>query len=282
MNYLRSVLLSVIVFMCCFAQAQPIENFLVYGKKNFDYFHKYKTYVVLDRHEESDYSLAIKEAVKKYWKASEYEFITMAEYKNTFSDKSRFFLTKEYVCGEEGIIYLSLFQGGQRGMKDRGKILASARLKYYSQLNDTYLYKIGGTVQYLQWYLKVVEKKKFESFEGFEDYVNRQKSLIKTKTLLIEKDYFTEKVSSRKEIEKYYKNSYRVVMKEDITRVIETQDEEVAYISIIGPKKDIQGKTGYIAVYLPKDGEVLYMYDRKLSAVSPVGITGYDLKKMNK
>lgn len=275
-------LFAVITFCTTSVVAQPIENFLVFGKKNFDYFHKYKTYVVLDRHEESDYSLAIKEAVKKYWKIGEYEFISMADYKATNTDKTRFFLTKEYVSGQKDIIHLCLFQGGQRGMETKGKILAAARLKYYSQLNESYLYKLGGTVQYLQWYLKTVEEKKIETFEGFRDYCDKQRRLIKTKTLLIEKDYYTEKVSSRSEIEKYYKNSYRVVMKEDISRVIETQDEEVVYISIIGPKKDIQGKMGYIAVYLPKDGELLYFYERKLSAVSPVGITGFDLKKLNK
>lgn len=277
-------LLMAAIFAATTAIAQDIEvdYLLVYGSRDFQNFYKSKTYVVMDQYAESDYSKAIQTAVEKYWKITDFEVITLGQYREMKSDKTKSFLTREHVAGNEKLIYLTLFMGGQRSMETKGKILAAVPLKYYSEDEANYLYKLDGLVQYMQWQVNSIRDLKLTSNEDFLALYNKNRHVKKTKTLYIPRAYLTNKVTSLEQIKKYYTSDVKLVNPDQIKQAIADQDEQVIYLSIVGPAKELKGRTGFFAIYTAKDGEKLWHMTRSVSNAAPVGITGYDLKKMNK
>ncbi len=60
--------------------------------EDLNHFHTTKTYVVLESNPISDYNIEIQDAVKKYWKITEYEFLSFDEFGDKSADKNASFL----------------------------------------------------------------------------------------------------------------------------------------------------------------------------------------------
>ena len=268
--------------LAVFAQAQEVEDLIVYEKKEVVKAVANKSYFVLDQFEESPFSLALKAAVEKYWTVTEYEFISQGNYREMISDKSKSFITRNYIAGDKDYICLNYFIGGQRGMEQRGKIIASVKLKHYTEPDEDMLYKIPTLVQNLQWKIQMKLNNNFSSAGDFEKFIQSQSHMVHSRTLYILNEYVTYKIKDLERLKKYYKHDVAVVNKEQIKQAIMNDDTSVVYLSIVAPIKNWGGQNGYYRVYSAKGGETYVAYTRGVSSTAPLGVTGYDLKVFNK
>ncbi len=277
------LLFSIVLFpLLVQAQDIKIDDMVIYDMKTIDKFMKSTTYIVLDQHKESDYSLAITKVAEEYWKVTPYEIIDRATYREYQKDKTKSFLTREFIAGDENLISMSLFMGGQRYMDTKGKLLANVKLKHYTEKDEDFLYKLPTLVQNIQWKVKMVKNKKFESESDFQDYYAKSSNLLHSKKLFILNEHLTTKIKDLEKIEKFYKHDVTLVTRDVMTDAIVTQDSTVAFLSIVGPARNWGGQTAYYRIYSADKGETLKSYDRSVSSTAPLGVTGYDLKKFNK
>ena len=275
------LLFSFILFSLA-VQSQKIDDFLVYDQKEIDKFLKSTTYVLLDQHKESDYSLALTEAVKKHWKITKFEIIDKSTYLVYVKDKTKSFLTREYITGYKDLISLNLFMGGQRQLSTKGKLLATVKLKHYTATDHQFLYKMPTIVQNIQWQVTTIKNLGIEGENGFQTYFKSQRHIKKSRTLYVLNEHLTSKVKSLEDMKKYYKYDVTLVEQEQLKRAINEQDTNVIYLSIVAPTKNWSGQKGYYRVYSANDGETLIKYNRSVSSSAPLGVTGYDLKTFNK
>jgi len=275
------LLFSVILFPLI-AQCQDIDDFVLYDLKALDKFYSSTTYVVLDQHKESSYSLAIIEAINEFWKITPFEIIDRGKFNEYKKDKSKSFLTRDYIAGDNDLISLSLFMGGQKYMDSKGKLLANVKLKHYTATDDDFIYKLPTLVMNIQWKLNMERDQKFTDASDFANYYSKNLHILHSRKLYILNEHLTNKIGDMEKLQKYYKYDVSLVSRDVIIDAIQTQDTAVAYLSIVAPTKNWKGQTAYYRVFTAEKGETLVSYERSVSSTAPVGITGYDLKKFNK
>lgn len=272
------------------AQISGFE-FVTFSQVESYRFKSSKTFVVLDEKESSRYNIAIKKAVKKFWKLTDYEFITPAEFENLYNDRDKsFIMLFDLSIGHlYSISYLSLFMGGQKYMlkggnislTSRPKLLAVVKLMIETENVDNFIYKLPTYIQNLQWTVAVIQVKKIKNETAFGKYVRRvQRPKLGNKTLYILNQDLTKKTSTIEDIKKYYSGKVKIVTKEEIINAIENQDEKIAFVSIVGRTKEIVKKYSYIMIYTAKGGELLHHNYHIADILNPAGVKPVDLKKL--
>ncbi|MEQ8323293.1 MAG: hypothetical protein RIC15_03945 [Vicingaceae bacterium] len=275
-------LLFYLLVLPIFIHAQEVDDMLVYEQKEISKYLGSTTYFVLDQFEESPYSLALKAAIEKYWNVTKFEIIDQGTFREYNKDKTKSFATRNYIAGDKDYISLNLFMGGQRGMETRGKILASVKLKHYSEPDEAMLYKIPTYVQNLQWQVQMKKNNEFSTAMDFENFIRKQAYIKNSRTLYILKDHLTHKIDDMDRVKKAYKHDVALVDAEQINQAITKEDTSVIYLSIVAPIKNWGGRNAYYRIYTAKGGETLISYTRAVSSSAPLGVTGYDLKVFNK
>ena len=275
------LLFSILLFPII-AQCQLIDDLVEYDQKLLDKFYKSTTYIVLDQYKESSYSLAITETVKEFWKITPFEIIDQATYNTLSKDKTKSFLTREFIAGDKDLISLSLFMGGQKQMDTKGILIANVKLKHYTAVDEEFLYKLPILVQNIQWKINMVRDQKFIDERDFQDYYKKNMYVLHSRKLFILKEHLTNKMPTLEDVKKYYKYDVSIVSLDVLKDAILTQDTTVAFLSIVAPTKNWGGQTGYYRIFTPDKGECLVSYERAVSNSAPVGVIGYDLKTFNK
>ena len=263
-------------------QSQEVDDLLVYDQKEFDRLLVSTTYIVLDQHKESSFSKSLISAVEKHWDLTKYEIIDQGTYREYFKDKTKSFLTRNYIAGDKEWITLNLFMGGQKAMNTKGKVVASIRLKHNTETDDHMLYKMPVFVQNLQWQVRMIKNNNYTSASDFNKYYKTQSRVMKTRTRYILNDHLTNKIESLEKVKKYYKYDVSLVDTEQINQAIIKEDSSVVFLSIVAPTKNWSGRKGYYRIYTTNGGQTIIGYTRSVSSSAPLGVTGYDLKTFNK
>ena len=111
-------------------------------------FHKTKTYVVLSDNPMADYNFEIRDAVEKFWKITEYEFLEYEDFAEKSVDKNASFLYVATVSFEKDksntrYTFLCLSLGGDHETIDDLQDITNLPLSYYGVDEDQYTYKLG-------------------------------------------------------------------------------------------------------------------------------------------
>ena len=167
-------------------------------------------------------------------------------------------------------------------MATKGKIIATVKLKHYTEPDEHMLYKIPVFVQNIQWQVRMVKNNNYTGASDFTKYYKTQGYMMKARTLYILNDHLTTKVESMEKVKKYYKNDVSLVDVEQIKQAIIKEDSGIVFLSIVAPTKNWNGRDGYYRIYTTRGGETVIGYTRSVSSVAPRGITGSDLKTFNK
>lgn len=275
-------LLFNIVLLPLSVLGQSVDDLVVYDQKILDRFYKSTTYVVLDQHTESAFSLALSESIKEFWKITPFEIIDRATYDTYSKDKTKSFLTREHIAGDENLISLSLFMGGQKQMDVKGQLISNVKLKHYTATDEDFLYKLPVLIKNIQWKVNMIRNLKFADDLAFKKYYEDHIETLHGKKLYILNEFLTPKVQSLEELKKYYRHDVSLVTKEVLIDAIQTEDSTIAFLSIVAPVKNWGGQTAYYRIFSTDTGESLVSYERSVSSTAPVGVIGNDLKNFNK
>lgn len=289
MKRIISCLLFVLIFIKANAQAQ------IGSAAEFQQFLKTKTYVVYEENPFSGFNMVIKDFMNKYWKVTPFAFIEMKEFDVKKTDPNCSFiiitdavLTKNKLFNTE-IKYqytytlMNLILGKKMALnnKDISSMpdLGSVPLSYSEVEEDSYLYKIAGMLNFMQYYVKYNIEHPGSDYKAV---VKANAGEIKTKELWLIKEDLANNVNSLEKIKKIYPYSVKIVTEEELEKAIEDANPNVAFFHKVGPEGTATDAICWKFIISAKEGKPLYYDYHKVSNDNPDALLMQDLKDLAK
>ena len=150
----------------------------------------------------------IKDAVQKYWKSNEFEFIDQQEFnKRRFDSKYSFLVLMKVAFDKDpaGVSYnyINLVLGDTANDMTRMPELCSIPLSYYNDNNINNGYAIPAIVKFMQKHVKKIQNRHFLiSLFGLKYYNGKLK--LRDKILLLNKNDLAEDANSPEKIKTVY------------------------------------------------------------------------------
>ncbi len=211
------------------------------SKQQLGMFKNSKTCVVLENGIIS-YNMYIKDAVQKYWKSTEFEFIDQQEFeKRRFDSKYSFLVLMKGVYDKDpgGISYnyISLVLGDVANDMTNMPEFCSIPLSYSNDKDTDYGYVIPSIVKFMQKYVKKIEKKHFViSIEGLKHYNHSAK--LKNKVLLINKNKLATDANSPEKIKAVYPYYFKLLNTSEIQAELNTNPINTLFNFHVGPTQN--------------------------------------------
>ncbi|KPK86418.1 MAG: hypothetical protein AMS27_05110 [Bacteroides sp. SM23_62_1] len=210
-------------------------------REDLEKFFHTKTLVVLDRNPLNTYDGEIQDAMENEWTITEYEFIKFEEFEEMRKNPEYSFLMMVNVTFEKDKLnavykFLNLSLGGNYYDMNRMPDLVSVPVAYRNVEEDSYNYKLGILVRFIQNHIKLIyEHPELVSSNIFKHY-NDNKGDIKQKNLYLVSDELDKSVNSPARISKIYPHKFTMVTREDIKDAITNRDEQVVFLHKVGPE----------------------------------------------
>jgi hypothetical protein len=274
----KYLLLLVLGFISLGALANP----RLASKQQIGMFKNSKTCVVLGTGSVS-YDMYIKNAVQKYWNATEFEFIDQQEFdKRRFNSKYSFLVLMKGVYGKDpaGVSYnyISLVLGDvATNMTDMPE-LCSIPLSYTDDNLSDYEYVIPAIVKFMQKHVRNLEFHRFMiSLQGLKYY--NGKSGFKDKVLLFNKDMMASNADSPEKIKTAYPNYVKLITPSEIQQELVASPSNALFHFHVGPNKNA-GAGKCFEMIFDVEGNLYYYNSRKVTNDNQDGFNLKDFKHL--
>lgn len=248
-----------------------------------------KTIVFLHDNMTSEYNGYIKTAVEKYWKITPYEFKTYSKdvFDELRKDTSLSFLKLNTMLYPNDDVkapyyFLSVVLGGKYKLVPDMPDIASIPLSYVEGEEPSYAYKTAMLVKFLHAHLNLIkDQPKLKQSKIMKIYKKKLPE-IKTKTLYLIADELGKDIDTQEKIAQVYKNSFKIVSREEALAAIEKEDNSVVFMHKIGPAGSKKKARCYKIALNAADGSLYNLSWHMISTDKPDGITAKDLKALGK
>ncbi|MEN6619515.1 MAG: hypothetical protein ABFC28_08515 [Rikenellaceae bacterium] len=252
-------------------------------KNNFNNFGTKITKVVIPGTGLID--LSIRDAVKKGWKISPYEFCTSQEYDKIKEDTSFYFLLRtDGIFGNEyepRLEYLSLIKGGPKFKK--GLFLSAEIISLPFQAKDNesghILPFIPAYLDIMQNYIYKVQKKNLLAFTGKSSYGENLNG-IKGKTILFNSTDIGFP-TIKDEIKWKFRGRAESVTADEIEKTIYESVPDLVVSLVISPAGNPKGGYCYKLLIGAENHELYFIRKHKISTRLQAGFTKEDIKKIS-
>ena len=230
-------------------------------------FKNSKTCVVLEDGSIS-YNVYIKDAVQKYWKSTEYEFIDQPEFqKRRFDSKYSFLVLLKGVFDKDpdGVSYnyLSLVLGNATFDMTKMPELCSIPLSYSVDKDIDYGYAVPAIVKFMQIHEKNLETKRFLiSVDGLKYY--NWTGGFNDKILLLNKDMMAPNANTPEKIKTVYSHLIKLMTTSEIKAELETNPASTLFNFHVGPTQN-SGAGKCFEMIFDNDGNLYYYNYRKIT-----------------
>lgn len=256
-------------------------------KEDLEAFAKTKTYVVLDANPMSEYNFEMKDAIKKYWNLTEYEFIDRNDFEENASDETKSFLYMAVVNFEKDksqtrYNFLCLSIGGDYPTMGEMKDIVNIPVSFYGVEEENYAYKLGTLVNFMQNHVKLItEDPEMVSQNVFKHY-NDNMADIQSKTLYLVKEEMERSAQTEASVKAVYPYDFKFVSREDIKEAIMNKEEDVVFLHKVGPEGVRLTARVYKILIGAGDSHFYYFDYHKVSLKAPDALLLKDLKKLGK
>jgi len=250
------------------------------SKQQIGMFKNSKTCVVFEDGI-SFYNAYIKDAVQKYWKSTDYEFIDQHEFEKRRSDSKYSFLVLmdgayDKDPGGVSYSYISLVLGDVSDNLTKMPEFCSIALSYSGDSGTDYEYAIPSIVKFMQKHVKNLEKERFPiSLNGLK-YYNKSTG-FKDKVLLLNKDKMASNADSPEKIKTAYPYSVKLLTISEIQEDLTVNPTNALFHFHVGPPKDA-GAGKCFEMIFDMEGNLYYYNFRKITNDNP---DGFNLKDFN-
>jgi len=247
-------------------------------KQQIGMFKNSKTCVVMDAGV-SFYNTPVKEAVQKYWKSTEYEFIDQAEFNKRKTNTKYSFLVMmdgAYDKDPGGVSYryMSLVLGDGSGNLTKMPEFCSVPISYSGDNDADYEYVIPLIVKFMQIHIKNLERDRLPiSLNGLRYY---NKTGFKDKTLLLNKDKMAANADTPEKIQAVISNKVKLLTSDEIQKEIVLNPANTLFHFHVGPAKDA-GAGRCFEMLFDSEGNLYYYNFRKITNENPDGFNINDL-----
>jgi hypothetical protein len=252
------------------------------SKQQIGMFKNSKTCVVLGTGSIS-FDMYLKDAVQKYWNATEFEFIDQQEFdKRRFNSKYSFLVLMKAVFDKDpgGVSYnyLSLVLGDvAKNMTDMPE-LCSVPISYTDYNISDYEYAIPAIVKFMQKHARNLEFNRFMiSLKGLKYY--NGKSGFKDKVLLFNKDMMASDADSPEKIKEAYPYYVKLISPSEIQQELVASPSNALFHFHVGPNKNA-GAGKCFEMIFDVEGNLYYYNSRKITNDNEDGFNLKDFKHL--
>jgi hypothetical protein len=262
-------------FLCIWS----IANNPLATKQQVGMFKNSKTCVVMDAGM-SFFNAPIKDAVKNFWKSTDYEFIDQTEFEKRKTDPKYSFIVVmdgAYDKDPGGVSYkfLSLVFGDPSGNLTKMPEFCSIPLSYSGDNDADFEYIIPVVIKFMQIHVKNLEKDRLPiSINGLRYY---NKTGYKDKILLLNKDKMALNANSPEKIRAVTQYKVKLLTTSEIQKELEANQANVLFHFHVGPAQDA-GAGKCFEMLFDADGNLYYYNFRKITNDNP---DGFNLNDFN-
>ncbi len=264
---------GILIITLVFLGFEVFANPPLASKEQIGMFKNSKTCVVLENGSIS-YNVYIKDAVQKYWKSTEFEFIDQQEFeKRRFDSKYSFLvLMKGYFDKDPGGVmynYISLVLGDAANDMTNMPELCSIPLSYSDDNNMDYGYAIPAIIKFMQKHAKNLEEKRFIiSIKGLKYYNGA--AGFKGKVLLLNKNMMSPDANSTEKINTVYPYYVKLLTTLEIQTEVATNPVNTLFNFHVGPTQNT-GAGKCFEMIFDVEGNLYYYNYRKITNDDPDG-----------
>jgi hypothetical protein len=249
------------------------------------HFPQTKTMMILENNPMNEYNLALKDLVPAEWTATPYEFLVWKDFESRRKDKSLSFMIMNTVAFEKDksnarYQFMSLLLGGNaRGLSDMPD-LCSVPLAYHGAPEESYIYKIGIFLRFMQNHVKVITDDPSVAGKNIMQHYNKNIQKLSGKTLYLMVEELAKDVNTEAKIKAVYDGPFKLVSKEDIQQAIADKDPNVVFLHKVGPGKSQTNARCYKILVGAADAQFYYFDYHRIDSKSPDGFMASDFKKL--
>jgi hypothetical protein len=275
----RKLTRNIVVFSLSLLCLTAVANPPLATKVQVGMFKNTKTCVVMDGGM-SFYNAPIKEAVQKFWKATDFEFIDQDEFnKRKTSSKYSFLVVMDGAYDKDpgGVSYkyMSLVLGDPSGNLTKMPEFCSVPISYSGDNDADYEYIVPIVVKFMQIHVKNLEKDRLPiSLNGLRYY---NKTGFRDKVLVLNKEKLAPNADSPEKIRAVSQYKVKLLPAEEIQKEIASNTPNSLYHFHVGPPED--GAAGRcFEMLFDVDGNLFYYNFRKITNDNP---DGFNLNDFN-
>ena len=255
--------------------------------EDLNHFLETKTLVVMDKNPLNTYDFEIKKIMEEEWTITEWGMIPFKEFEEKRNDPNFSFLVLTTVFFEKDKLqakykFLNISLGGDYAAINLMPDLVSVPVAYANVEDDSYNFKLGILVRFIQNHLKLIhENPDIISTNVFKHYNDNMKD-VKTKTLYILPEEMARDVNSAARIQKIYPYPFKLVEKDEVRDAISNREEDVVFLHKVGPEGTRLDARCYKILIGASDASFYYFDYHLINEKSPDGFLAKDLKKISK
>jgi len=273
----RYILCFTLGLLCLGVMANPP----LASKQQIGMFKNSKTCVVFEDGI-SFYNAYIKDAVQKYWKSTDYEFIDQKEFEKRRTDAKYSFIVLmngAYDKDPGGVSYnyINLVLGDISDNLTRMPEFCSLPISYSGDNEADYEYVIPAIVKFIQIHMKNLEKDRFSiSLNGLKYY---NKTGFKDKVFLLNKDKMASNADSPEKIKTGSPYYVKFLTSAEIQKELTVNPTNTLFHFHVGPPKDA-GAGKCFDMLFDVEGNLYYYSSRKITNNNPDGFNLNDFKNI--
>ncbi len=250
-------------------------------------FAKTKTLMVLEENPMCEYNLTLDEIVPGEWNITPYGFTPWKKFEEQKKDQALSFMLLNKVMIEKDksnarYLFMSLLLGGNSKGLSNMPDLCSVPLAYYGAQEETYIYKIGIVLRFMQNHVRLITENPNIASKNIFQYYNKNIQKLEGKTLYLIADELAKDVNSEAKIKKIYNGPFKLVTREDIQKAIANKDLNVVFLHKVGPGKKQNNARCYKILIGAADAQFYYFDYHKIDDKSPDGFLASDFKKLSR
>lgn len=273
---MRNVLFFILSFcaISSFSQINPAKE------TDYNDFMKTTTMVVMDANPFSGFNQTLVNAVETFWKITPFEVISNKEFNAKKRNKNNsFIILSEASMEVKGKILqynmLNLVLGGKAANLNEMPDLASVPLSYIDADDEEYLYKLGGVLQFMQFFVRYnLENPNTDIFK----LVQKIEGKVGNKELWLLPDEVANEVNTAEKLKKYYQGKVKFATKEEIEAAILKKDDKVLFLHKIG--SDEYGSICWKFLIETATGKVVYFSQNKVGSNTKPLFCAEDFKNL--
>jgi hypothetical protein len=264
-----------------------ISQEYVPSRADLEKFFKTKTMVVLDRNPLNTYDGQIREAMENEWTITEFDFISYEEFGEKRKDPGLSFIMLVNVVFEKDKLnasykFLNLMLGGDYWDMSVMPDLVTIPVSYRDVEEDSYNYKLGILVRFMQNHVKLMYDKPDIVRKNIFKYYNDNRGDMTDKTIYFIESELDKNVNTLSRISKAYDGKVEIVSKEEIKEAIMYKNDDVVFLHKVGPEGTRMNARCYNILIGAGDANFYYFDYHMIDDKNPDGFTARDFKKLSK